>query len=343
MSDLEWYLDVGGKQSGPHSAKEIVELVRTGKIPATSQVTAARMGGDWVTAQDLIEAYDELYVKKPLEATIGKPSASPFTGVTDSNYTAPPRPTEQLERSKVFTINREELERTPDPTEALFHAIQAVREKANQKSTPSTTTPAGRDAFGQLSRPSRSGLPPQLLLILTLAAIFGVTVYGITKLVGGKKAEETAAKPPASAMKTTERAPIRPPSTTDGENGGGLLSDQGGGTSAARTAPPVQSRPMPRTPPTRVRPGQFPTRDDSPSKTGGARYRDDNEPEIEPDEEESEDQGLDKNLENPESIPVDPSQIPSDRIIPDPGMIPGRGSLPGTDPYQAPDPGGPQQ
>jgi hypothetical protein len=336
MSDLEWYLDVGGKQSGPHTAKEIVEMVRGGKISASSQVTAARMNGDWVTAQDLIDAYDELYTKPKLAAPVAVSSASAFTATsTDPNYTAPPRPTEQLEKSKIITLNREELDRTPDPTEALFQAIQAVREKANQKGAASAPTPSAtsaRDSFGQLSRPADPRATGPLILILTLAAIFGITVYGIVHLMNGKKTEEATKAPPATRQRDAENSA----STSRGASGG-LLKADGSGSNAARTTPPVQ--PMHPTQPTRVTGGHRGTMDERMGNTkgGGARYRDDRD-EIQ-DSPPVDEMDSDPNRDAPvEPSPVDPSQIPADRMIPDPGSIPGRGALPGADPYIVPPP-----
>jgi hypothetical protein len=337
MSDLEWYLDVGGKQSGPHTAKEIVEMVRSGKIPATSQVTAARMSGDWVVAQDLIDAYDELYAKPSLatpimpadghaafSATVSNPA------MTDPNYAAPPRPTEQLEKSKIITLNREELDRTPDPTEALFQAILAAREKTNQKggSTGASTAAAAatRDTFGQLSRPAGPRVPPQLILILALAGIFGLTIFGVMKLAGGKKVDDAVKTPVAKKAPPPENNPAgRPPG-----NPGGLLNDQGGGSNAARTTPPVQ--PIQRG----GMPGRvtgFPSRG-NPAGRGGARYRDDRDPPVNNNDAEDVDESdTEPNREVAEPMPVDPSQVPTDRIIPEPGTIPGRGPLPGSDPY----------
>ena len=341
MSDLEWYLDVGGKQSGPHSAREIVEMVRGGKIPANSQVTAARMNGDWVRAQDLIEAYDELYAKPPATAA-PKPmdgTAAFQSNPADPNYTAPPRPTEQLEKSKVFTLNREELDRTPDPTEALFQAIQAVREKANQKSgAPTSTTAMSRESFGPSSQPSRPRIPPQLLLILVMAAIFGVTIFALVKLVGGKKTEE-AAKTPAAVIRRNDDTPARPPPPQNGS----LLNNQGNGSNAARTTPPVSPHGMTsRTVPTRPRDERLYNNKRN-TGGGGARYRDERDAPIEnePDVDESDLEAPTREL--PEPMPVDPSQVPSDRIIPEPGMIPGRGPFPGSDPYIPPPPAGAPQ
>ncbi|MBS1961320.1 MAG: DUF4339 domain-containing protein [Bdellovibrionales bacterium] len=339
MSDLEWYLDVGGKQSGPHSAREIVEMVRAGKIAATSQVTAARMNGDWVTAQDLIDAYDELYSKPAIAVPIASPTAA-FSGPSDPNFTAPPRPTEQLERSKIITLNREEMEKAPDPTEALFQAIQAVREKAAAKNTgtSSTSSAAARDSFGAASRAGGSRIPPQLLFILSLAAILGIAIFVATKFLGGKAPEETTAKPAAVGRKTSEPAPPPPPART-----GGLLNDQGGGTSAARTTPPVQPmNPMNRHMTGRGNSMHPPTRDDSRNTNmgGGARYRDERDERVE-EEADVDESDVDAPREIPEPMPVDPSQVPADRIIPEPGTIPGQGALPGADPYMPPPAGVP--
>lgn len=332
MSDLEWYLDVGGKQSGPHSAREIVEMVRGGKIPATAQVTAARMSGDWVTAQDLIDAYDELYTKPKIAVPVPESSSGPaFTvGPADPNFTAPPRPTDALEKSKIITLNREDLDRTPDPTDALFQAIQAVREKANQKTGASAASasaaPATRDTFGQLSRPGGSRLQP-LILIGTFAAIFAVLIYGMTKLIGGKKAEEAARTPVAAKRVSENTEPPAPPTPS-----GGLLNDRGGGRSAARTTPPVQPRAA--VPNRGMNPmggaARRETRDDRDRDRvnpmgGGARYRDERDGPLNEDAEVDE-SDLDQNSPEqlPEPMPIDPSQVPSDRIIPEPGTYPGR-------------------
>lgn len=324
MSDLEWYLDVGGKQSGPHSAKEIVEMVRAGKIPATSQVTAARMNGDWVIAQDLIDAYDELYTKPALAVPIASGGTTFTPGPSDPNYTAPPRPTEQLEKSKIITLNREES--APDPTEALFHAIQAVREKATQKvSATAASSAAARDSFANL-RQTSPRVPPQLLFIVMIGGILALTVFGVMKMTEEKAPEEV---PKTAVRKAPELAPVPiEPSA------GGLLNDQGGGSNAARTAAPVRAlRPVP---PRAMERNPVPTRLEPVPRGGGARYRDERDDQVTDTDPEIDDSDMEQNRELAEPVPVDPSQVPADRIIPEPGTIPGRGALPGADPNQAP-------
>jgi hypothetical protein len=311
MSELEWYLDVDGKQSGPLAAREIVEMVKSGKIPATSQVTAARMNGDWVQAKDLVDAYAELYAKPVAAAPVS--GAEVFTSrTTDSNFSAPPRPTEQLEKSKIITLDREALDNTPDPTDALFQAIQAVREKANVKGSTSPSSPSSaRDSSSKSGLSSAPRIPPQLLLILALAGIFGITIYGLTKLVKSRSPEVNTASTAEAEPEKIERsaAPRSAPRKS------GLLDTSGAGESAARTAPPVQAVKRRAIPPM----GNMPTRPvpaDPRDLDGGARYRDerDNLPEdVDYDENE-----LDPRRDYAEPVPVDPSQVPSDRIIDEP-------------------------
>ncbi|MBC7384762.1 MAG: DUF4339 domain-containing protein [Cryobacterium sp.] len=253
MNDLEWYLSIGGKQSGPHAAREIVELVRSGKIPSTAQVTAARMSGDWVTAKDMVEAYDELFAKKTAEFPAFTNSASPKG---DGSFQIPPRPTEQLERSKIINLSELNAERAPDPTDALFQAIQAVREKSQQKAVAPVSSIGHsshqREGPGQVRQISKGGGSPQLILILTLAAIFGLTVYGIAALTGNKSASEaknggknSEAKKSDSADTASGRTARSLPAEKNSERtqSNGLL-DSGG--SGSRSAAPSQVRNEPR-------------------------------------------------------------------------------------------------
>jgi hypothetical protein len=337
MNDLEWYLDVGGKQSGPHTAKEIVELVRSGKIPSTSHVTAARMSGDWVAAQDLVDAYDELYAKKaaplPMDGAVPFSSPNAPAGSGDPNFRPPPRPTEQLEASKIINLNREPDDRTPDPTDALFQAIQAVREKAAQKaatpSASSSTAPSGgtREHWGQNSRPARPRIPPQLFLIGTLALIFGITVYGISALLGRKAENIEATAPKPTPAPTRSTAPTSPNTSM------GRLLNEGGGTNSSRNSLPNRPAAGRAAPTERLEPG------------GGARYQDDRDapvpgdrpnpalgagipvrPGEERDVDEVEEDPADRGGGAPPNpVPVDPAQVSPDRILPDPdaGGMPG--------------------
>lgn len=341
MTELEWYLEIGGKQSGPHAAKEIVDLVRAGRIPATAQVTAARMSGDWVTAKDLVDAYDELYQKtsvpKPSlsEATSIIHKASPVAG-SDPDFRAPPRPTEQLEATKNITYNRDDRDQTPDPTDALFQAIQAVREKSASANNNTTVIPRTAPGLSPGSNRSQSRIPPQLIMIATLAAIFGVTLYGITLLLGNKKAETEAKKPLAEAIK--KETPSAPPANT--LSTAKLLGEgTASGNGAPRRAVSVTRPGLSVAPPIgRQSTGRTSTLE----RAGGARYRDERDQPIENDVDAAEmperaertelpvrpDRGaeMESSAEGQapsSSAPVDPSQVPLDKPMPDMGNNPG--------------------
>ncbi len=343
-TDLEWYLNVGGKQSGPLAAKEIVEMVRAGKIPATAQVTAARMGGDWVTAQDLIDAYDELYTKKPTGPAMpitgtneaGAPvsfastPSSPFTNsAADPNFSPPPRPTEHLERSKIIILDRSAgEERPPDATEALFQAIQAVREKANQKAGPGGAAhpnPAtgSKDSWGQLQRPAGNRLPPQLLFVIVVAGILGALVYGFSGIIGKKSG-------PTKPQVVEAPTPPEPPPARPNSNAALLNTAP---VERVRTAPIVQPRsPGPsadrreRAERERERERERDREEERLERGGGARYRDERDPPLENSGEDAAD--VDETEPAPEGQvemgdPADPSNIDSDKMIPEPGTMPG--------------------
>lgn len=344
MNDLEWYLNLNGKQSGPHSAKEIVELVRTEKIPGHAQVTTARMSGDWVTANDLVDAFQELYAKTPI--------VTPITPISDDpDFTVPPRPTEQLEATKTIFLNRNPQDRGPDPTDALFQAIQAVREKAQQKivSIPSASSLARDTTLANSEDKVRNS--SSAVLILVLAVLFGGTVYGISLVLQNKTSASTPVKTPAIVER--EKAAERiSPAPARGANG--LLDDRGVNSPSARVQRPSQLmrptiRPTPSSPMNSAISGNNRGR---PSERlepgGGARYRDDrdppaqsdrfggdfNESQDEPDIDEGEYSAQGQDIA-PAPVPLDPSQIPPGGYNPDPYSI-APGGLP---PYE----GDPQQ
>jgi hypothetical protein len=316
------------------------------------------MSGDWVAAQDLVDAYDELYSKKtaplPMDGAVPFSSSSAPAGTGDPNFSPPPRPTEQLEASKIIYLNREGDDRTPDPTDALFQAIQAVREKAAQKPVPTGAAPGAasssssgtREHFGQNSRPTRPRLPPQLLLIATLALIFGITVYGISALLRKKVDTTEAQAPKPTPAPTRAAAPTRPNTSM------GRLLNEGSGTNSARNALPNR--------PAAARPAGAPPERERLERErlepgGGARYQDDRDGPVpgeqpnpklgagipvrsrdgdEADVDEVEDSSDRGGAAPPNAVPVDPSQVAPDRGLPDPDL----GTIPG-----GPVPGGPSE
>lgn len=348
MNDLEWYLNLNGKQSGPHSAKEIVELVRANKIPGHAQVTTARMSGDWVTANDLLDAYQELFTKKPIATPI-----TPFEGDStqilhdssnDPDFTAPPRPTEQLEATKTIYLNRNPQDRAPDPTDALFLAIQAVREKAQLKtvSMPSAAALAREATLANSNDKVRSS--SSAVLIVVLAALFGGTVYGITLFLKNKSPAAATAKTPAIVER--EKSPERiNPAPARGANG--LLNDSGVQSPSARIQRPSQAmQPSARTAPSMpANLGNARNNRLHPSERlepgGGARYRDERDPPTsqdrfggeanespeEPDVDEGEYSAQGQDIA-PAPVPLDPSQVQPGGFNQDPYNAPQGGLAP---------------
>jgi hypothetical protein len=236
----------------------------------------------------------------------------------DSGFQAPPRPTEELERSKIIDLSKLSEPTAPDPTDALFQAIQAVREKNTQKVTTTAQASAARDNWGQ-SRPSR--IPPQVLFIGTLAVIFGIAIYVFTSFVS-RKPETTAEAPKKPAAPVVEN---RPAAIAPGAAGAKLL-----GEGEAPSRMPVRPAPATRSfPPVRGggnAGGRAMDRDED--RGGGARYRDDRDPPIETVPEDTS-EGVTPDADIPESAPpppaaapADPSQIAPDRIIPEAGTLP---------------------
>jgi len=206
-----------------------------GQIPATAMATAARMNGDWVTVGDLVEAFRELnHVQKPVAAP-----ARPVmpTAVGDGpSFQAPPRPTKQLEESKIINLNalRAQSDAPADATDSLFLAIQSIREKAQTKAAQAAPV---KDNWGELRRPAKK-LPPQTALFGALIVVFAISAYGVTRLMSSddSTAQKAAPPPPAAqpARPRAESTATRPVAT----GGNKLLDSSGGG--AARTVPPVR-------------------------------------------------------------------------------------------------------
>ena len=228
MSDVEWYIESSaGSQTkqGPYSAKQIVSLYQEGKVLAHFKVTTARMGTDWVSVSDLVQAYRDMNQqqkeKQSVTSTLG----------AGGNFAAPPRPTEQLEASRLITLNpKEALGDAPDPTESLFQALQAVREKSAQRQTqaPAQTT----ERLGELSR-EQSKIPPQIILIVVIVAVAGITLWGSLKLLKKDSANVTSAPAiQAPAPETTAKPKPAP------KQGSSLLST---GTSPLKPSQPYSN------------------------------------------------------------------------------------------------------
>ncbi len=240
MSDVEWYVEIEGQRTGPVSPSDLVAMYQTGRLPGNAMATTARMQGDWVTIADLVEAYRELNQStKPA-------SSSSYSSLSDSagpSFQAPPRPTEQLEASKIINLNTPPPSEAPmDATESLFLAIQAVREKAAAKNAV-TQTPITLKSSTYQKDPTQG----RNQLIVMLIIVFMTGAYGVTQLLKSDSPKPEAAKtettppPTRESYSATETKPSRPVTNTSSSGGpkSKLLTEGGGG--AVRTAPPVNT------------------------------------------------------------------------------------------------------
>lgn len=267
MQDLDWYLDLSGKKSGPFAVEDIIARYKNGEIPTSAYVTAQRMKGEWVRITDLAEAYRDLFqlndgpsiashaslsnippapqtrtnIPRPTptpqssdrapmpsvsELTSPK-TARPSSHSSSDRFQAPPRPTEQLEASKLITLNPPGSGSTnTDATEALFQAIQAIREKNQMK-----THPPAKDSWGELSRP-KGPAPAQSFLYLVLIGILITAAYATYKIVESRNEDQ---QKKLIAEQNPSPAPVQKP-TPPPASSGKLLNDPSSGGSKYQPA-----------------------------------------------------------------------------------------------------------
>lgn len=241
MSDVEWYVEIEGQRTGPVSPSDLVAMYQAGRLPGNAMATTTRMQGDWVTIADLVEAYREL------NQTLNLSKTSSLSDLSDSHgpsFQAPPRPTEQLEASKIINLNTLPPSQAPmDATESLFLAIQAVREKAAAKNAI-TQSPVLMKT-GNYPKDPGAGRNQLIAMVVVVVMIGG---YGITRLLKTDPAKSDIAKPEIEKVETspiktesfpaTETKVVRPAKPANlGSPKSKLLTEGGGGS--VRTAPPV--------------------------------------------------------------------------------------------------------
>jgi hypothetical protein len=233
MTDVEWYVEIEGQRTGPVSPSDLVAMYQAGRLPGNAMATTTRMQGDWVTIADLVEAYRELNQSQRSNLNNAHTHGPSFQ--------APPRPTEQLEASKIINLNILPPSQAPmDATESLFLAIQAVREKAAAKNAATQAPVTLRST--QYDRDPAKGKNQLIAMAIT---VFMVISYGVTQLLKSDPSKKEvikteAAAPAAESYSATEGKPSRPATTSNiGSPKSKLLTEGGGG--AVRTAPPVNT------------------------------------------------------------------------------------------------------
>ena len=187
----EWYLEIEGKRSGPFTAEQVEGFLQDREILARHQVFSPRRPDQRMSAGEFVEA-----LKHQREKTVGASGAPRGVPPGPPKAFHPPnKPRSMDERTGIIQANKAAA---ADPTQHLFDALQAVRERQVQTKLSAPT----EAEWGTLARtqPARRS---QLTLILTLAALLGVSVWGLNRLLT-KKGEPTT----ASAPTVSETAPI---------------------------------------------------------------------------------------------------------------------------------------
>ncbi len=247
MRELEWYLDLRGTKTGPFAAKDVVEMLRIGKISPETKVTSARLGGEWIKAAELSTAYAELSEKTP----------SPWS----EDFSPPPRPTEQIEVAN--QTHYVEGENDFDPADSLFQAIRNLRERAKSPggSKPSEISTKSTSK----SHRTTNGYSPQLALIGVLILMISGALFAINRVLN--RSTPTRAISQINTPDSTQ--PVPPPpskSATVTRSSSGLLSE---GNTSMKTTPARIDRRAPVNKPAAALP-----------RDGGAVYENDLPPEV---------------------------------------------------------------
>lgn len=153
-------------------------LIDERRVLPHHRLTTHKLNGQWITAAQFTTSYQE---KHRSEATQFQP---------------PPRPPEVEERTTGFI----DKPATPDATQSLFEALQAVRDRQNterERLLSGGQTGAQKD-WGVSTR-QQARVPAQIWLIGTLAALLLIGVWGVLHILS-KQAELSTASPQAAAI-----------------------------------------------------------------------------------------------------------------------------------------------
>lgn len=208
-SSPEWYLILNGENIGPLTPEQIRDLLGTGKIRADHWVTAPKLQGKSITAQEVIKTLGTL--ESPASPSLQLPS----------------RPTKNPEVSQDPNGPGLIDPTHPDPVHGLFDVLQATREKRNFTVGPSSPPSSSSSHLGWTSFLFKLSLfsnwkwsmPPWLVASILL--FLSLSVWGIARVLkkaststvpSGKSAPVQAVAPssPAqSAPPTSAAKPVR--------------------------------------------------------------------------------------------------------------------------------------
>jgi hypothetical protein len=212
----EWFLEVHGTKTGPYTVEHIHALLTEGQISPLLRVTSDRLSGEWITVQEMLQAY----------------SSSKISG----EFQPPPRP-DDIEKALGSSSAERQSE---DATLGLFDALQAAREKKHQSVLSQQRVSSNVEmGWAGGSRSSRS-VPPQLWLILSLFMVLSAAVWGLMKIASKSFPQGGAGVASSSPVKDVSPA-------------SGAASQSASSAPAAVANPAPVSRPVPVRPaPTRA-------------------------------------------------------------------------------------------
>ena len=193
----QWYLEAQGRRTGPYSAEQIEAMLRDGQLQADALVSGRGLRGP-ARANEFIEA-----IRLRRQASSQKQNQSPVA------LQPPPRPEGVGERRR--DVDRASAPST-DPTADLFDALQHIRERQTlQQNQAQRMVPAEDETWGDRLR-SR-GLPGPAVLVASLAAILGLSVWSLNQWLGSA---EKSAKTQSNASEGASQASGSPTSSEKG-------------------------------------------------------------------------------------------------------------------------------
>jgi hypothetical protein len=170
----QWYLEAEGRRTGPYSAEQIEAMLRDGQLPPDALVSGRGLRGP-ARANEFIEA-----IRLRRQTQSQKRAAGPAA------IQPPPRPEGVGERRR--GTDRETAPST-DPTADLFDALQHIRERQTlQQNQTQRLIPAENETWSD--RLKARGLPSPAVLVASLAALLGLSVWSLNQWLGS--AEKSA-------------------------------------------------------------------------------------------------------------------------------------------------------
>jgi hypothetical protein len=207
----QWYLEAEGRRTGPYSAEQIEAMLRDGQLQADARVSGRGLRGP-ARASEFIEAIRLRRQNSSQKQNQGPAALQP-----------PPRPEGVGERRR--DADRGSAHST-DPTADLFDALQHIRERQTlQQNQAQRITPPEDETWGERLR--ARGLPGPAVLVASLAAILGLSVWSLNQWLGST---EKSAKTQSNATEGTSQASGSP---TYSENG--LTGRSGAPSTASNT------------------------------------------------------------------------------------------------------------